>query len=61
VADSPALAKAISLKAMWFAMRVDIRRRYEKRRMDYEIFNRQWLADLHFITAKLIARRIPVS
>ncbi|MBR0693623.1 DUF6362 family protein [Bradyrhizobium lablabi] len=59
--DQPELAKAISLRAMWSAMRVDIRRRCQRRGIDHDEFNRQWQEGLKIITEQLIARRVPVS
>lgn len=59
--DRPELAKAISLRAMWSAMRVDIRKRCKRKGIDHDDFNRQWQEGLNIITATLIARRVPVS
>ena len=61
LSDRPELARAISLRAMWSAMRVDIRRRCERRALDHKIFNMQWQAALSILTGRLIARRVPVS
>ena len=58
---SCALARAISLKAMWSVMRVDIRRLCEKRRLDPAIVNAEWQEALRIITGSLITRRVPVS
>jgi hypothetical protein len=59
--DQPELAKAISLKTMWSAMHVDIRRRCQRRGLDYDAFNREWQEGLKIITAALIARKVPVT
>lgn len=59
--DRPELAKAISLKTMWAAMHVDIRKRCERRGIDHDAFNRQWQEGLNIITVLLIARKVPVS
>ena len=59
--DQPELAKAISLRTMWSAMHVDIRKRCERRGIDHDAFNRQWQEGLTIITVMLIARRVPVS
>lgn len=61
LSDRPELAKAVSLRALWAAMRVDIRKRCEGRRMDHDLFNRQWQEGTRIIAATLIARRVPVS
>jgi hypothetical protein len=42
-------------------MRVDIRKRCERRRLHHETFNVQWQAGLKIITGRLIARRVPVT
>lgn len=59
--DRPLLAKAISQRAMWAAMHVDIRRRCERRGIDHDEFNVFWQEGLNIITAMLIARKVPVS
>jgi len=59
--DRPELAKAISLKTMWAAMGVNIRKRCERRGIDHDAFNRQWQEALTTITVLLIARRVPVT
>jgi hypothetical protein len=59
--DWPELAKAISQRAMWAAMRVDIRRRCERRGINHDEFNVSWQEGLNIITAMLIARKVPVS
>lgn len=58
--DEPELARAISLRAMWAAMNVDIRKRCERRGIDHREFNANWQAAVAKITGALIARRIPV-
>ena len=59
--DKPELAKAISLRAMWAVMRVDIRKRCQRRGIDHDRFNRDWQQALGIITAALISQRVPVS
>jgi hypothetical protein len=59
--SQPELAKAVSLRAMWAAMRVDIRKRCVRHGLDYDLFNRQWQEGLTTITQQLIARKVPVS
>lgn len=61
LSDRPELAKAVSLRALWAAMRTDIRKRCERRGMDHDLFNRQWQDGVKIIAATLIARRVPVS
>ena len=61
LSDEPELARAISLRALWAAMRVDIRKRCERQGLHHETFNVQWQAGLGIITGRLIARRVPVS
>lgn len=59
--DRPDLAKAISLRAMWSVMKVDIRKRCASRAIDHRAFNAQWQTALSLITGTLIARKVPVS
>jgi hypothetical protein len=59
--DRPQLARAISLRAMWAAMRADIRKQCERRGMNHELFNQNWQQGLKIITAALVARKVPVS
>jgi hypothetical protein len=59
--DRPLLARAISQRAMWAAMRVDIRRRCERRGINHDEFNVFWQEGLNIITAMLIARKVPVT
>jgi hypothetical protein len=59
--DRPDLAKAISLRAMWSVMKVDIRKRCASRGIDHRAFNMQWQTALSLITGTLIARKVPVS
>jgi hypothetical protein len=40
--ERPDLARAISQRAMWAAMHVDIRKRCERRKIDYDEFNAHW-------------------
>jgi hypothetical protein len=61
LSNEPELARAVSLRALWAAMRVDIRKRCERRGLHHETFNMQWQEGLRIITGKLIARRVPVS
>lgn len=61
LADRPEMAKAVSLRALWAAMRTDIRKRCERRGIDHTAFNAHWQAGAKIITATLIARRVPVS
>jgi hypothetical protein len=61
LSDRPELAKAISLKAMWSAMRTDIRKKCQRRGLDHDEFNRRWQEGLRIITAALIVRKVPVS
>jgi hypothetical protein len=61
LSDKPELARAVSLRALWAAMRVDIRKRCERRGLHHETFNVQWQAGLRIITGRLIAQRVPVS
>jgi hypothetical protein len=59
--DKPELARAVSLRALWAAMRVDIRKRCERHGLHYGRFNNQWQAGLGIITSRLIARCVPIS
>ena len=59
--DRPELARAISLRALWAMMRADIRKQCRRRGLDHETFNCEWQLALNLITARLIARRVPVS
>lgn len=59
--DRPELAKAISLRAMWAVMQVDIRKRCAARKIDHDDFNKQWQEGLRIITGRLIANRVAVS
>lgn len=59
--DRPELAKAISLRTMWSAMHVNIRKRCERRGIDHDAFNRSWQEALTMITVMLIARKVPIS
>jgi hypothetical protein len=61
LSDRPEMAKAINLRAMWAVMRVDIRKRCQRRGIDHDEFNRQWQQGLGVITASLIARKVPIS
>lgn len=58
--DETDLARAISLRAMWAAMNVDIRKRCERRGIDHRQFNVDWQAAVARITGALIARKVPV-
>jgi hypothetical protein len=59
--DQPEIARAISLRSMWAAMHVNIRRRCSQRRLDHDLFNRQWQDGLRIITQQLIRHRVAVS
>lgn len=59
--DWPEIAKAISLRSMWAAMHVNIRKRCERRHIDHDEFNALWQEGLKIITAMLIACKVPVS
>jgi hypothetical protein len=59
--DRPDLAKAISLRAMWSVMKVDIRKRCASRGIDHRAFNVQWQTALSLITGTLIARKVRLS
>ena len=61
LADQPDLARAIGLRTLWAVMKVDIRKRCERRGIDHAEFNSQWQQALSAITGKLIARKVPVS
>lgn len=61
LADRPELARAIGLRTLWAVMKVDIRKRCEARGIDHAEFNVQWQAALSAITARLIARKVPIS
>lgn len=59
--DRPDLARAISLRAYWSVLKVDIRKRCERKGIDHTLFNRQWQEALTSITGALIASKVPVS
>jgi hypothetical protein len=59
--DQQELARAISQRAMWSAMHVNIRKRCERRGIDHDEFNRNWQEGLRIITVMLIALKVPVS
>lgn len=61
LADQPELARAIGLRTLWAVMKVDIRKRCDRRGLDHAAFNMQWQAALSLITSRLIARKVPVS
>jgi hypothetical protein len=61
LSDDSRMAKAIQLRAMWAAMGADIRKRCERRGMNHDWFNADWQKALAVITARLIARKVPVS
>ncbi|MCC8963737.1 hypothetical protein H8A95_15815 [Bradyrhizobium sp. Pear76] len=61
LADQPDLARALSLRAMWAAMRVDIRKRCEQRHINHEYFQLEWQRGLKTVTERLIARKLPVT
>lgn len=61
LADRPDLARAINLRTLWSVMKVDIRKRCQVRGMDHAQFNEQWQTALTQITARLVARKIPIS
>jgi hypothetical protein len=59
--DRPALARAINQKALWSAMRIDIKKRCLRLRIPHDEFNILWQEGLKAITQQLIARKVPVS
>lgn len=59
--DRPELARALNQKALWSAMRIDIRKRCERLHIPHGEFNLLWQEGLKIVTATLIARRVPVS
>jgi hypothetical protein len=59
--DRPALARAISQKALWSAMRVDIKKRCNSHHIRHAEFNLFWQEGLRIITQQLIQRKVPVS
>jgi hypothetical protein len=61
LADKPLFARSLSQRALWAALKYDIRRRCEALRIDHAGFNQQWQAGLQIVTAALIARKVPVS
>lgn len=61
LADLPHCARALSQRALWAALKYDIRRRCAGLGIDHPSFNQQWQAGLQIVTATLIARKVPVS
>lgn len=61
LADHPDLARALSLRAMWAAMKVDIRKRCERRGIYHNRFQLQWQHGLRLVTERLVMARVPVS
>lgn len=59
--DRPLLARALSQRALWAALKFDIRRRCETLGIRHAEFNVFWQEGLQIVTASLIARKIPVS
>lgn len=59
--DRPAVARAISQKALWSALRIDIKKRCASLGIAHQEFNGLWQEGLGIITATLIARKVPVS
>jgi len=59
--ERPELAQAVSLRAMWAAARLDIRKQCERRSIEPKLFNQQWHEGVRMIAAALIAKRVPVS
>ncbi len=61
LADLPPLARALSQRALWAALKFDIRRRCEHLGIRHADFNLLWQEGLRVVTASLIARKVPVS
>lgn len=61
LADMPHCARALSQRALWAALKYDIRRRCEALGIRHAEFNLLWQDGLRIVTATLIARKVPVS
>jgi len=61
LADRPDVARSLSQRALWAALKFDIRRRCLALGIDHASFNQQWQAGLRVVTTTLIARKVPVS
>jgi len=61
LSDQPDLARALSLRCFWAAMRADIRKRCAARGIDHGEFNAAWQNALRLVTMALIARKVPVT
>lgn len=59
--NEPALARALSQRALWAALKFDIRRRCADLCILHGEFNLLWQEGLRVVTATLVARHIPVS
>lgn len=59
--DQPTLARALSRRALWAALKLDIRRRCEALGLPHPQFNLSWQEGLRAVTGALLARKIPVS
>lgn len=59
--DQPAAARALSQRALWAALKFDVRRRCEHLGISHKSFNLLWQEGLRVVTMKLIARKVPVS
>ncbi|QOZ25306.1 DUF6362 family protein [Bradyrhizobium sp. CCBAU 51753] len=59
--DNPDRARALSLRAMWAAMKIDIRKCCERRAIKHELFQQNWQIGLRTVTERLIITRVAVS
>lgn len=61
LSERPHAARALSQRALWAALKLDIRRRCEALGIQHSEFNAFWQAGLQEVTAMLIVRKVLVS
>lgn len=61
LSDQPDLARALSLRCFWAALRTDIRKRCTDRGIDHVEFNVSWQHALRLVTGTLTVRKVPVT
>lgn len=59
--DQPALARSLSQRALWSALKFDIRRRCEHLGIRHAEFSLFWQEGLRVVTTMLVVRKVPVS
>lgn len=59
--DRPDLARALSRRALWAALKLDARRRCEHFGIAHKTFNLFWQEGLCIVTEQLLVRKVPIS